>query len=175
MRALSQSRVLFGLIFLLCAGAMSYALYAEHVLKLDPCHLCILQRWAMIGLGAVALVAAVHGPGKLGARLYGVPAMFFAGAGAGVSGYHVYLQTLPPDQVGGCLAPMDMLLANNGIWATIKKVLMTATGDCAKIDWTFLGLSMPAWVFISFVVLTLLLVVFALFMPAAKVARAPTL
>lgn len=159
MKILQSSRGLYGAIALLCACFMGYAFYSEHVDGLDPCHLCILQRWAMSALGIVALIAAIHGPDRLGTRLYAIPALFFAGLGVAVAGRHVYVQQLPPEMATGCLAPMDLLMANNGWWAAIKKVLNSATGDCALIDWTFLGLSMPAWVLIWFVIFTLAIVV----------------
>jgi len=158
MKILASSRGLYGSIALLCACFMGYAFYSEYVDGLDPCHLCILQRWAMIGLGLFALIAAVHAPDRLGTRLYAIPTLFFAGLGAAVAGRHVYVQQLPPEMATGCLAPMDMLMANNGLWAAIKKVLSSATGDCALIDWAFLGLTMPAWVLIWFVVFALAIV-----------------
>ncbi|MGB5255697.1 MAG: disulfide bond formation protein B, partial [Woeseiaceae bacterium] len=56
--------------FLACAGMMSFALYAQYVLLLDPCPLCVFQRIATIVLGLVFLAAALHDTGTVGARLY---------------------------------------------------------------------------------------------------------
>ncbi|MEM7279425.1 MAG: disulfide bond formation protein B, partial [Pseudomonadota bacterium] len=36
--------------FLACAGLMAYALYAEYVLYLEPCPLCIFQRFGVIAM-----------------------------------------------------------------------------------------------------------------------------
>ena len=87
---------------LACAGLMAYALYAQHVLGLEPCPLCIFQRVAVIGLGLVFALAALHGPGRTGRRVYGVLLALAAAAGAGVAGRHLWLQTLPPDRVPAC-------------------------------------------------------------------------
>ena len=58
--------------FLACAGLMGYALYAQHVLGLEPCPLCIFQRYAFVVTGAIALVATLHGPGRVAQVVYGL-------------------------------------------------------------------------------------------------------
>ena len=45
--------------FAVCCGLMGFALFAQHVLLLDPCPLCVLQRVATIALGVVLLLAAL--------------------------------------------------------------------------------------------------------------------
>lgn len=138
--------------FGLCAGLMGYALYVQHVLHIEPCPLCIFQRIAVIAIGIMFLVAALHDPGKLGARVYGALIGLAAVAGAGVAARHIYIQHLPADQVPACGAPLEQLLQVLPMRQVIEKVLR-GDGECAKIDWTFVGLSMPEWVLI--VVLTL--------------------
>ncbi|MDH4022161.1 MAG: disulfide bond formation protein B, partial [Gammaproteobacteria bacterium] len=81
---------------LACAGLMAYALYVQHGLGLEPCPLCILQRLAVIGLGGIFLVAALHPAGATGRRVYGILLALVALAGSGVAGRHVWLTTLPP-------------------------------------------------------------------------------
>lgn len=143
-------RRFFLLLFLACAGLMGYAFYAEYVLHLYPCPLCMFQRAAVVAVGVMALVAALHGPGKIGSRLYGFVISVFALIGAGVAGRHVWLTTLPPDQVPACAPPLEVMLENFPLAETLKKVFLTS-GECAKIDWQFLGLSMPAWTLIWFI------------------------
>ena len=138
--------------FGLCAGLIGFALYVQHVLHIEPCPLCIFQRIAVIAIGFVFLVAALHDPGKLGARVYGVLIGLAALAGAGVAARHIYIQHLPTDQVPACGAPLEQLLQVLPMRQVIEKVLR-GDGECAKVDWTFIGLSMPEWVLI--VVLTL--------------------
>jgi len=134
--------------FLACAVLMAYALYAEHVLGLAPCPLCIFQRVAVIVLGVLFLLAALHGPGRMGARIYGILLGLAALAGMLVAGRHIWIQAQPPGSVAACGADLDYLLEIMPVTEVITKVL-TGSGECGKIDWTLLGLSMPWWVLIA--------------------------
>ncbi|GAB6196340.1 disulfide bond formation protein B [Lysobacter xanthus] len=148
-------RVQFFLGFAACAALMAYALYAEHVLGLEPCPLCIFQRIAVIALGLVFLAGAAAGPVRPGARrAWGVLALVPALAGAAIAGRHVWIQHLPPDQVPSCGPPLAFLRETLPFMDLVRKVL-TGDGQCAKIEWTFLGQSMPVWTLVSFVVLAL--------------------
>ena len=138
--------------FSICAGLIAYALYAQHGLHLDPCPLCIFQRLAVITLGLIFLVAALHDPGVVGARTYGALLGLVALAGAGIAGRHLYIQHLPANEVPACGAPLDQLLDLLPLRQVVEKVLR-GDGECAKIDWTFLGLSMPGWVLIVLLLL----------------------
>lgn len=141
--------------FLACAGLMAYALYAQHVLGFEPCPLCTFQRVAMIVLGLVFLAGAAHGPGTArGRRAWGVAALLAALAGVAIAARHVWMQNLPPEAVPACGPPLEFLRETLPLVDVIKKVL-TGSGQCATIDWTLLGLSMPAWVLISFAALAL--------------------
>jgi disulfide bond formation protein DsbB len=73
-------------------------------------------------------------------------------AGAGVAGRHVYIQSLPPDKVPVCGATLDYMMEIFSPAEVLRKVL-TGSGECAKIDWTLFGLSMPAWVLICVLLL----------------------
>lgn len=144
--------------FAIAAGLMGYALYAQHVQGYDPCPLCILQRIAMIAVGIVFAVAALHAPRGPFARVYGVLGALTALAGAGVSGWHVRLQNLPPSEVPACGPGYDYIMETFGPLQGLS-MIFTGSGECANIDWSFLGLTMPAWVFIWFVALAALAVV----------------
>jgi disulfide bond formation protein DsbB len=137
-----------------CGGMMAAALFFQHVLKLEPCPLCILQRVGTISLGVVFLIAAMHDPGRTGARIYGVLMMLVAAAAASVSARHVWLQSLPPDQAPECGPGLDYILDVFPLMEAMKMVF-SGSGECAEIVWQFLGLSMPAWVFISLITLGL--------------------
>ena len=138
--------------FLACAGLMAYALFAQHVLGLAPCPLCIFQRVAVISVGVLFLMAALHHPGTTGARVYGVLIGVAALCGIGISARHIWIQAQPPGTVAACGADLDFLLDIMPITQVVQKVL-TGSGECGKVDWTFLGLSMPWWVLISLVAL----------------------
>lgn len=131
-----------------CALLVGYAYYAQYVQGLEPCPLCIFQRVAVFALGVAFLVAALHDPGQLGARIYAAVIGLTALAGTGVAGRHLYIQGLPPGQVPECGATLDFMLDVFPLVEVVRKVL-TASGECGVVDWRFLGLSMPAWVLIS--------------------------
>lgn len=134
--------------FLACAGMMGFALYAQHVLLLDPCPLCVFQRIATIALGIVFLVAALHNPGKVGSRIYAVLVLATAGFGVGVASWHVHLQNLPPDQVPGCGPGFEYIMNNFALFEALDMIFQ-GSGECADVVWRFLGLSMPTWVIIG--------------------------
>jgi len=127
---------------------MGFALFAQHVLLLDPCPLCVLQRVAVIGLGAVFLIAALHNTSGWGTRIYALFLAAFAVGGVGIAGWHVHLQNLPPSDVPACGPGLDYMLENFPVGDAMRMVFK-GSGECAEVVWSFLGLSMPSWVVIS--------------------------
>lgn len=138
-------------IVLACIGLMAYALYAQEVLELYPCPLCISQRIFVIVVGLVALVALIHNPARLlFRRIYAVLGMLAAVVGAVVAGRHVYIQNLPEDEVPACGPGLDYIFDTFPFFEAVT-ILFRGDGNCAEVDWQFLGLSMPAWVLIAFI------------------------
>jgi disulfide bond formation protein DsbB len=143
-----QGRVGNALGAAICAAMLAFALYSEKVLGLAPCPLCMFQRVAILALGIVFLLAALHAPGRTGGRVYAVLIVAAAGAAVAVAARHVYVQSLPPGTVPACGASLDFMLEVFPVFEVVRKV-MTGGGECARVDWRFLGLSMPAWVLVS--------------------------
>jgi disulfide bond formation protein DsbB len=131
-----------------CAAMMGFALFAQHILLLDPCPLCILQRVAVILLGLVFLAVAVHNPGKTGSRVYAVVAAIVAGCGLAVASWHVRLQNLPADEVPSCGPGLEYMVENFPL-KDVLGMVFKGSGECAEVVWRFLGLSMPTWVVIG--------------------------
>lgn len=131
--------------FLICAGLMAYALYAQYSLGFEPCPLCIFQRVAVMAAGAVFLLAALHHPRDRGALIYGVLGFIAAAAGVAIAGRHVWIQAQPAGAVEACGATLDYMMQILPVTDVITKVL-TGSGECAEINWRMLGLSMPWWV-----------------------------
>jgi disulfide bond formation protein DsbB len=129
---------------------MAYALYAQHALGYEPCPLCIFQRVAVIALGALFLLAWLHGPRVTGARVYAALLGLTALLGAFVAWRHLWIIAQPPGTVAECGASLDYMLDVLPLREVLAKVL-SGSGECAKVDWRFLGLTMPAWVLISLV------------------------
>jgi protein dithiol:quinone oxidoreductase len=149
-------RQVFLFVFVSCAGLMAYALYAQYVQNYEPCMLCMVQRFFMCLLGAVALIAAIHNPARAGVKIYGTLAIGFAALGAYIAARHVYLQSLPPHELAGCSPGIEFML-NNFDWLKILQTVFIRDQDCGKIDWVFLGMSMPRWVLLWFVGMAVLL------------------
>jgi len=144
--------------FLVCAGMIAFALYLQYFQGQEPCPLCILQRVAWMVLGAAFLVAAIHGPGRVGATIYGLVLFGVAAVGAGIAGRHVWLQNLPRDQVPACGPDLDFMLQQFPLAETLRRVL-SGTGECAETGWTFLGLSIAGWSLLWLVLTALFVVV----------------
>ena len=135
--------------FVICAGMMAYALYAQHALLLEPCNLCIFQRVAVIFMGIWFLVSALHGGASIKVRrVYATLLGLSAAFGVAVAARHIYIQSLPDDVAAACGPGLDYLLDTFALGETLKLVFF-GTGRCADIDWSLFGLSMPAWVLIS--------------------------
>jgi protein dithiol:quinone oxidoreductase len=152
-------RIANGLGAAVVVALMSYALYAQHVLHLEACPLCIFQRVAMIAVGTVLAIAALHAPRGAGARIYAGLGALAALVGAGISGWHVHLQGLPPEAVPACGPGFDYIFSGTFPLRDALAMVFTGSGECAEVNWKFAGLSMPAWVLVWFVILGVLAVV----------------
>jgi protein dithiol:quinone oxidoreductase len=137
---------------LACAALLAYAYYAQFVLHLEPCPLCIFQRVGIFAIGVIFAVAAAHDPAGWGRRVYAGLVTVAALATIGVALRHLYIQSLPPGTIAACGASLDFMLKVFPLTDVFVKVL-TGSGECAKIEWRFLGLAMPAWVLIAALVL----------------------
>jgi disulfide bond formation protein DsbB len=143
---------------LACCALMAAALYFQYEMQLTPCPLCIFQRVAVVLTGALFLLAAVHAPMGYGARVYGTLIAAAALGGVGVAARHIWIQAQPPGTVAACGADLDYLLDVLPLTEVVTKVL-TGSGECGKIDWSFLGLSMPWWVAIALSMLAMVALV----------------
>ena len=149
-----RTQFLFG--FVVAAALLAYAVFAQYGQLFQPCPLCIFQRVAMAAVAAVALVGALHAPrGAIGRRVYGLLAFLAAGTGAAIAGRHVWLQHLPPDQVPACGPGLSYMVESMPSWLDVVKKVLQGSGECAKVDWTFLGFSMPEWTLLCFVLLAI--------------------
>jgi len=140
--------------FLFCAALIAVALYLQYVRHLEPCPLCIIQRVQVIALGLLMLAGAVQDPSAWGRRVYGALILLVAGSGIAVAGRHVWLQHLPADQVPSCGPGLSYMLEKFPLHRTLALVFR-GSGECATVNWTFVGLSIPGWTLIIFCVLAL--------------------
>jgi disulfide bond formation protein DsbB len=144
-------RVGFLIGFLICAGLLGFALYAEYQLGMTPCPLCIFQRIAFVIMGLFFLLGALHAPRGNGRWVYTGLVLAGAAGGAATASRHLWLQTLPPDQVPSCGPGLGYML-DAFPFAKMLKLVFTGSGECAKVE-PILGLPMPAWSLLWFVLL----------------------
>lgn len=147
-----NSRDCFFLGFWGCVGLLSAGYYFQFVMKLEPCPLCISQRIAIFLAGLCFLTAAFHNPGLTGTRRYAILGTVIALCGGAISARHVWIQHLPPDKVPECGPGLDYVLKNFPLSETVK-LMLSGTGDCAEVTWRFMGLSMPTWTLIAFLMM----------------------
>lgn len=149
-----SSRTGFALPALACALLLAFGYYLQYVRGLDPCPLCLVQRGFFYGVLGVCLVGALHGRWT---RFYGALAALFALGGAVAASRQVWLQHLPADKVPQCGPDLFFMLENFPLGRTLQ-TLFSGTGECAVVDWTFLGLSIAEWSLAWFLLLVLFLV-----------------
>lgn len=156
-------RQLLGLIAVVCVGMLAFGLYLQHVVGLEPCPMCIVQRYALIAVAALAGVTAFLRSRT--ALWSGVGAMaVFSVFGAGVAARQSWLQWYPPE-VMSCGRDFFGMIESFPLRRAIP-MIFRGSGDCSVIDWTFLGLSIANWSFVSFCAIALVAV-------ALWVKRAP--
>lgn len=132
---------------LVCTGMFAYGMYLQQVVGLDPCPMCIVQRYALIGVGLIALLVAlfpqrrVHQGGLIALVIVAV-------FGAFTAARQSWLQWFPPE-VMSCGRDLFGMIESFPLRRVIPMVFR-GTGDCSKIDWTFLGLTIANWSFLVF-------------------------
>lgn len=137
--------------FLICAALLGFALYAQYVWAMIPCPLCIFQRIGFMVMGVFFLLGALHAPRGRGRWVYAGGVLVGALWGIAVAGRHLWIQSLPADEVPSCGGDLSYLVSTFP-FAKVLKLVFTGSGECAKVE-PILGLPMPAWTLIWFIVL----------------------
>lgn len=157
---MNSPRIIFSIIFIVCASLLGFGLYLEHVVGLEPCPLCIFQRIAYIMVGLIALIGAIHNPQKLFERIYAVLILITSLCGAGIAGRQIWLQHLPEDKIPECGPGLEYMLDAFPFTEALKMIL-SGSGECAEVQWTFLSFSIAEWSivwFIFFLILSLIMI-----------------
>ncbi len=156
-----------GWIALACLGMLAFGMYLQHVVGLEPCPMCIVQRYALILVAACALLAWALGrnasyAGTLArsTRVFGALAAVFAALGAFVAARQSWLQWYPPEVVS-CGRDFYGMIETFPLKRAFP-MIFKGGGDCSKVDWTFLGGSIANWSFVGFVAIALVIAVLAL-------------
>jgi len=146
-------RQVFLAIFIACAALIGFAIFLQERMGLEPCPMCILQRYAFVAIGLVALAAALHGPARGAAlKAYCLALVLFALVGGGTAIRQSWLQRNPsPTQ--SCGQELEFYLENFPLSQALPKIF-AGSGDCAEVKWKFLALSIPEWALVWFVFFT---------------------
>lgn len=142
-------RIFFSIIFVICASLLGFGLYLEHSVGLEPCPLCIFQRIAYIVVGLIALIGVIHNPQKLFERIYTGLILIASLCGAGIAGRQVWLQHLPEDKIPECGPGLEYMLDAFPFTDALKMIL-SGSGECAEVQWTFLSFSIAEWSIVCF-------------------------
>ncbi|MEZ5663112.1 MAG: disulfide bond formation protein B [Burkholderiaceae bacterium] len=135
------------LISVACIGLLAFGMYLQHVVGLEPCPMCIVQRYALILVAIVAGVAASMA-GARGRQLAVVLMGVLALGGAFVAARQSFLQWYPPE-VLSCGRDFYGMIESFPLKRAIP-MIFKGSGDCSAVDWTFLGLSIANWSFLCF-------------------------
>ena len=149
-----NSRSLFALPLAVCALLLGFGYFLQHVQGLEPCPLCLVQRGFFYAVGVICLAAVIHAPARVGTAVYGVLAALLALGGAATASRQVWLQHLPADKVPQCGPDLFFMLEHLPLSRALEK-LVQGSGECAAVDWKFLGLSIAGWSLVWFAALAL--------------------
>ena len=141
---------LVGAIF--ASGLMGFGLFLQYVKHQDPCPLCMVQRVIFIAILVLFALAALHGPKRVGERVYAALIVLLSLFGVAVASRHIWIQHLPKDQVPACGPGLDYMLETFPM-ADVLKELLHGSGECAVKGWTFLTLGIPEWSLLCYLVL----------------------
>ena len=145
-----NARVAYTTLAVVSLGLIGVGLLLQHVVGLDPCPLCIFQRMAYLAVALLALLAAVLSP-RASSRWLGGLVLLSALTGAGIAGWHVWLQMNP--QGMSCGPGLATMLENFPLTEVLPKVFR-GSGDCSESAWRLLGMTIADWSLLWFVVLS---------------------
>jgi protein dithiol:quinone oxidoreductase len=149
---LDAPRKLLALVSLGCVALLAFGMYLQHVTGLEPCPMCIVQRYAMVLIAIVAGLTAISR--KSGVLIAGSGLLvLLSGFGAFVAARQSFLQWYPP-QTASCGRDFYGMIEAFPLQRVIP-MIFKGSGDCSKVDWTFLGGSIANWSFVSFVLIGL--------------------
>jgi len=138
---------------LACIALLAYAIFEQFQMGIEPCPKCIFQRIAFMAMAVFFLAGAAHGPRPIGRRVYALLVAAAAAIGAVVAIRHLMVQFGPHDPLlEGCGPGLNYLLDAFPLAEAVKKAFM-ASGDCGEINWSFLGLTMPGWTLVCYLLL----------------------
>ena len=152
-------RRVLALVSVACIAMLAFGLYLQHVVGLEPCPMCIVQRYVLTLVAIVAGITAFAS--KKGLLITGSGLLvLLCGLGAFVAARQSFLQWFPPEEAS-CGRDLYGMIETFPLKRAIP-MIFKGSGDCTKIDWTFLGGSIANWTFVCFVGIGLVAIVLVL-------------
>lgn len=149
----AMPRRVLALVSLACVALLAFGLYLQHSVGLEPCPMCVVQRYALALIAIVAGITAATEKKWLLITGSGL-VVLLAGSGAFVAARQSWLQWYPPE-VSTCGRDFYGMIETFPLRRVIP-MLFKGSGDCSKVDWTFLGGSIGNWSFLCFVGMALI-------------------
>jgi disulfide bond formation protein DsbB len=140
-RFLAAPRPIALLLGLACVGLVGASVFVQHVLGVEPCPLCIIQRFTYLALAPVFFAAALARPHGRGQRALFWATTVLTLGGLGVAAYQTYLQLFPPSIAAGCTASLSYMLDTMAVTDVLAQMLH-AGGDCSDTSFKVLGLTL---------------------------------
>ncbi len=155
---IANYRTLNGTGALIAIAAISFSLIVlQGFLELDPCPLCTVDRFVIVLIGIIFMLAWLHNPARTGQKVYATLNLPLGLSGIGLTLRHIWLQRLPPDKVPECGPDLSYMFEVFPLLDAIV-MLLSGSGECAEVQWSFLGLTIPEQTLILFSLLTLLMI-----------------
>jgi protein dithiol:quinone oxidoreductase len=154
------ARRFHGLVAFAAFALLAVAFYMEYQMGLEPCPLCMLQRIVFFCVGVVSLISALTANEKV-RKIFSWLVVVLSFAGAALAIRHLYLQSLPMDELPACLPGLSYMFEVFP-WQEIMQAMVMGTGECGDVVWTFLGISIPGWTLVAFIGMAIINIVIAL-------------
>ena len=140
-------RRVMAVVCLACVALLAFGMYLQHAVGLEPCPMCIVQRYALVLIAVCAGLTAASTRKSL--QISGsVLLVLLACAGAFVAARQSWLQWYPPEMVS-CGRDLYGMIETFPLKRALP-MIFRGGGDCTKVDWTFLGGSIANWSFLWF-------------------------
>ncbi|MEM6998512.1 MAG: disulfide bond formation protein B [Pseudomonadota bacterium] len=143
------TRLFYLALFTICLSLLGFGLYLEHAQGIEPCPLCAFQRMCYIAILFITLIGAIHNTQNILGTTYKILILIASLIGAGIAGRQVWLQHLPPELVPECGPGLEYMMEVFPFMDAMKMIL-SGSGECAEVHWTFLTLSIAEWSLICF-------------------------
>lgn len=152
-------RIEQGMLALLAILVLLLSYYLQYVKNLEPCPLCLMQRFMMFGLLFFSLLGVLIFTRRRGVVLI-CSEICLALGGMVFAFRQLWLQSLPVADTGMCLPGITAFMHKLPWQDVVHAFIWGGSAGCGEVDWTFAGLSMPAWSAVYFGLIGLVSVLF---------------